>query len=103
MEQKLNGMSDAHIRTKSLDNNHQTIVDDDDEEEDEIDDHSAHLVELNNRIKNNFMSYCLSFLQDGDARECVHGVWNKYLQCVGDVSMVNFNQFSFHVLLCSFF
>ncbi|CAF1206945.1 unnamed protein product [Adineta ricciae] len=90
MEQKLNGMGDSHIRTKPFDHNHQTDVNDDDEEEDEIDDHSAHLVELNNRIKNNFMSYCLSFLQeDEDARECVHGVWNKYLQCVGDVSMIS--------------
>ena len=92
MEQKLNGMGDSHIRTKPFDDNHQTDFNEDDEEEDEFDDHSAHLVELNNRIKNKFMSYCLSFLQeDEDARECVHGVWNKYLQCVGDVSMVNFN------------
>jgi len=56
---------------------------------DEIDDHSRQLLELNNRIKNDFMSYCSSFLQDDDeARECLQIVWNKYLQCVGDVTIV---------------
>jgi len=51
-------------------------------------------IELNNRIKNDFMSYCYSFLnEDQEARQCVEIVWNKYLQCVGDVAMVK--QFSF--------
>jgi len=46
-------------------------------------------IELNNRIKNDFMSYCYSFLnEDQEARQCVEIVWNKYLQCVGDVAMV---------------
>lgn len=63
------------------------------DDEEEIDDHSTHVVELNNRIKNDFMEYCLSFLQeDEEARECVQVVWNKYLQCVGDISMVNQNR-----------
>lgn len=60
-----------------------------DEEQNEIDDHSAEIVELNHRMKNDFMSYCLSFLQDDEeARECIQIIWNKYLQCVGDVSTV---------------
>jgi hypothetical protein len=46
-------------------------------------------IELNNRIKNDFMSYCFSFLnEDEEAHQCVQIVWNKYLQCVGDVAMV---------------
>jgi preprotein translocase subunit SecE len=51
-------------------------------------------IELNNRLKTNFMSYCFSFLnEDEEARQCAEIVWNKYLQCVGDVAMVK--QFSF--------
>ncbi len=50
--------------------------------------------ELNNQIKSDFMSYCYSFLnEDEEARQCAEIVWNKYLQCVGDVAMVK--QFSF--------
>lgn len=46
-------------------------------------------IELNNQIKNNFMSYCFSFLQeDEESHQCVQMVWNRYLQCVGDVVMV---------------
>ena len=91
MEPKVNGVSDAHVRPKTSDSpvlpvSNGNISDD----EEEIDGHSSHLVELNNRIKNDFMSYCLSFLhEDVEARECVHAVWNKYLQCVGDVSTVS--------------
>jgi hypothetical protein len=45
-----------------------------------------------NELKTNFMSHCYSFLQDDEeARQCVQTVWNKYLQCVGDVAMVNLN------------
>jgi hypothetical protein len=51
-------------------------------------------IELNKKIKNDFMSYCYSFLnEDEDARQCVQIVWNKYLQYVGDVAMVKTNFF----------
>jgi hypothetical protein len=64
-----------------------------DEDDEEIDDHSTEIAELNNRIKTDFMTYCLSFLQeDEESRECVQIIWNKYLQCVGDVAMVNRTQ-----------
>jgi hypothetical protein len=54
------------------------------------DDNSAQIVELNSRIRTDFMSYGLSFLQDDEeARECVKVVWNKYLQCAGDVSIIS--------------
>jgi hypothetical protein len=92
-EQKINGINDSTTRLKSLVmkdlppmNN---IINNDDDDE-EIDDNSSQMVELNNRIKTDFMSYCLSFIQDDEeARECVQVVWNKYLQCVGDVAMVS--------------
>lgn len=85
MEEKTNGVNDSSARLKSL--NTKTVHD---ENEDEVDDHSDELVELNNRIKNDFMSYCLSFLQDDEeSRECARIVWNKYLQCVGDVATVS--------------
>jgi len=49
-------------------------------------------IELNNRLKTDFMSYCFSFLnEDEEARQCAEIVWNKYLQCVGDVAMVKRN------------
>jgi hypothetical protein len=91
MEEKTNGLHDSMTRLKSL--NHKDMsttnhMQDDDDEE--IDDHSSQLVELNNRMKTDFMSYCFSFFQeDEEARECIQIVWNKYLQCVGDVAMVN--------------
>jgi hypothetical protein len=93
MEQKTNGINDTIIRSKSLNTKDlsttNNIINHDDDD-DEIDDNSTHIVELNNRIKNDFMSYCLSFLrEDEEGRECVQVVWDKYLQCVGDVSMVN--------------
>jgi hypothetical protein len=45
--------------------------------------------QLNTRIKNDFMAYCYSFLnEDEEARQCVQIVWNRYLQSVGDVAMV---------------
>lgn len=47
-------------------------------------------IELNNRIKKEFMSYCFSFLRDNeDIYECARLVWQKYLQWAGDVAMVN--------------
>ena len=47
------------------------------------------IVELNNRLKTDFMSHCLSYLhEDDEARQCVHLVWNRYLECVGDVAVV---------------
>jgi hypothetical protein len=47
-------------------------------------------IALNNKLRNDFMSNCFSILQDDEeARQCVQIVWNKYLQCVGDVAMVN--------------
>ncbi|CAF2076967.1 unnamed protein product [Rotaria magnacalcarata] len=46
-------------------------------------------IELNIRIRNNFMSYCFSFLQDNEeTHQCVQSVWNKYLQCVGDIAIL---------------
>ena len=61
-----------------------TIDDDND-----IDDHSNQIAELNYRIKNDIMSYCLSFLQqDEETSEYVQVIWNKYLQCVGDIAIV---------------
>ncbi|CAF1067910.1 unnamed protein product [Adineta steineri] len=93
MEQTIN---DSILRSKSSNMNDLSTTtnninhDDGGDDDDEIDHDSAHLVELNNRIKSDFMSYCLSFVQeDEEARECVHIVWNKYLQCVGDVSMIS--------------
>ncbi|CAF4137508.1 unnamed protein product [Adineta steineri] len=93
MEQTIN---DSILRSKSSNMNDLSTItnninhDDDGDDDEEIDHDSAHLVELNNRIKSDFMSYCLSFVQeDEEARECVHIVWNKYLQCVGDVSMIS--------------
>ena len=45
--------------------------------------------ELNTQIKNDFMSYCYSFLNDDqETRQCVQIIWNKYLQSVGDAAMV---------------
>lgn len=65
-----------------------TLIDDTENEED-IEQDSTRLLELNNRIKNDFMSYCMSFFHDDQAgRQCVYAVWNKYLQCVGDAAMV---------------
>ncbi len=103
-EQKINGINDLNIRLKSLNakdlltTNHM-MDNNNDDDDDEMDDNSAQIVELNNRIKTDFMSYCLSFLQDDEeARECVQVVWNKYLQYVGDVSIVSSkspNQFLF--------
>jgi hypothetical protein len=49
---------------------------------------------LNHRIKTDFMSYCYSCInQDEEARQCVETVWNKYLQSVGEVAMVNMNNY----------
>ncbi len=87
MEDKINGITDS-IKRLSKDNSTSKNLPND--EENEIDDHSTEIIEFNNRIKNDFMSYCLSFLQDDDeARECVQIIWNKYLQCVGDVAIVS--------------
>ena len=57
--------------------------------DDDIDETSTQLLALNSLMKRNFMSYCSAFVQEEDARDCVQLVWNKYLQCVGDVAMVN--------------
>ncbi|CAF1282863.1 unnamed protein product [Rotaria sordida] len=57
-------------------------------------------IELNNRIRNDFMSYCFSFLQDNEeAHQCVQIVWNKYLQCVGDIAILSafFDTLPFHI------
>ena len=89
MENKSNGIIDVNARSKSSiqNGNHH-------EDEHEIDDHSAEMIELNHRMKTDFMSYCFSFLHDDEeARECIQIVWNKYLQCVGDVA--NVRPFSF--------
>jgi len=92
MEEKTNGTTESITRLKSLNLKDLSTTDNinADENDDEIDDNSTHIVELNNRIKNDFMMNCLSFLQeDEEARECVQIVWNKYLQCIGDVAMVS--------------
>jgi hypothetical protein len=62
---------------------------------------STELLELNSRIKKDFMSNCLSYFQEDDeARQYVQTVWNKYLHYVGDVAMVNENKhFSIQYLL----
>jgi hypothetical protein len=96
-EKKINGAIESsatlpetsmHTSLSLLKSNRYTQNDDDND--DEIEDTSSQLVELNNRIKNDFMSYCLSSLQnDQETQQCVQIVWNKYLQCVGDVAMVN--------------
>ncbi|CAF3554175.1 unnamed protein product [Adineta steineri] len=57
-------------------------------------------MELNNRLKNDFMSYCFSFLhEDEEARQCIQIVWNKYLECVGDVAMLSafFDTLPYHI------
>jgi hypothetical protein len=88
MEEKTNGTNESITRLKSL--NLKDLSTTDNINDDEIDDNSTQIVELNNRIKNDFMMNCLSFLQeDEEARECVQIVWNKYLQCIGDVAMVS--------------
>ena len=47
-------------------------------------------TELNQRMKQDFMSYCYSFVQDDDeARSCIENVWKKYNQSVGEVATVN--------------
>ncbi|CAF3795091.1 unnamed protein product [Rotaria sp. Silwood1] len=91
MEQKPNGINDSSTRVKILNTkNLSTTNNINDDVDDEIDDNTNQIAELNNRIKNDFISYCLSFLQeDEEARECVQVVWNKYLQCVGDVAMIS--------------
>jgi hypothetical protein len=88
MEDKSNGINDSINRFPK---DTSTVKNMNNDEENEIDDHSTEIVELNNRIKTDFMSYCLSFLHDDEeeARECVQIVWNKYLQCVGDVAIVS--------------
>jgi len=92
-EQKINGINESITRLKSLNTKNLSTtnnVNDDDDNDDEIDDNSTQIIELNNRIKTDFMSYSLSFLQDDEeARECVQIAWNKYLQCVGDIAMVS--------------
>ncbi|CAF1180790.1 unnamed protein product [Rotaria sordida] len=91
IEQKPNGLNDSSTRLKSLNTKNLSATNNiNDDVDDEVDDHSNQIAELNNRIKNDFISYCLSFLQEDDeARECVQIVWNKYLQCVGDVAMIS--------------
>ena len=47
-------------------------------------------IEINNRLKNDFISYCYSFLQENDEeRQYIQFIWNKYLEYVGDVAIVN--------------
>ncbi|CAF5105363.1 unnamed protein product, partial [Rotaria sp. Silwood1] len=73
MEQKPNGINDSSTRVKILNTkNLSTTNNINDDVDDEIDDNTNQIAELNNRIKNDFISYCLSFLQeDEEARECV--------------------------------
>ncbi|CAF4437161.1 unnamed protein product [Rotaria sp. Silwood2] len=57
-------------------------------------------IELNNRIRNDFMSYCFSLLQENEeAHQCVQVVWSKYLQCVGDIAILSafFDTLPFHI------
>ena len=57
--------------------------------DDDIDETSTQLLALNSLMKRNFMSHCSAFLHDEYTRDSVQLVWNKYLQCVGDVAVVN--------------
>ena len=57
--------------------------------DDDIDETSTQLLALNSLMKRNFMSHCSTFLHDEYTRDSVQLVWNKYLQCVGDVAVVN--------------
>ncbi|CAF2045478.1 unnamed protein product [Rotaria magnacalcarata] len=91
-EHNINGITDSSARLKSSSGKGlitaNSIHDDANYEAD--DSYSNQLAELNNQTKNDFISYCLSFLQDDEeARECAQVVWNKYLQCVGDVAMIS--------------
>lgn len=94
VEYKTNGIADSSARSKpSHKKNLSTTNNIHNDADDESDDNTNQIAELNNRIKNDFISYCLSFLQDDEeARECVQIVWNKYLQCVGDVAMVSYKK-----------
>lgn len=48
------------------------------------------ILQLNDRLKNEVMSHCFSFLNDDEeAHQCVQTGWKKYLECVGDAPMVN--------------
>lgn len=91
MEEKTNGINDTITRLKSLNSKDLSSTDNINvDNDDDIDDNSTQIVELNNRIKNDFISNCFLFLQDDEeARECVQIVWNKYLQCLGDVTIVS--------------
>ncbi|CAF0768705.1 unnamed protein product [Didymodactylos carnosus] len=51
---------------------------------------SSNLTKLNNQIKNDFITHCLSFMsEDEEAMNCFQTVWTKYLQSVGDVSLLS--------------
>lgn len=59
------------------------------EQNENFDKSEDEIIKLNQQMKTDFTSYCNSFLIDDDEqRQCVDTVWNKYLQCVGDVAMV---------------
>lgn len=101
IEELSNGFSDSPGRSKSLStkesstspksiNSNNNHLNDDHDTDDELETNPAQLLELNNRIKSDFMSYCMSFFHDDEeGRQCVHTAWSKYLQCVGDAPMVN--------------
>lgn len=59
------------------------------EEEDVFDDSLLQLTESNRRLKNKFISHCLSFLQeDHTLRQTIQINWNSYLRGVGEASSV---------------
>ena len=52
---------------------------------------STEIDELNQRIRNDLINYCSSFVEDDEeARLYMQRVWKKYLHYVGDVPMVEF-------------
>lgn len=52
---------------------------------------STEIDELNQRIRNDLINYCSTFVEDDEeARLYMQRVWKKYLHYVGDVPMVEF-------------
>ncbi|UJR20947.1 hypothetical protein I4U23_024056 [Adineta vaga] len=60
------------------------------------------ILELNNRLKTEFMADCFSYMHiddDVDARQHIHSVWNRYLECVGNAAMLAafFDTLPYHI------
>ncbi|CAF1300729.1 unnamed protein product, partial [Didymodactylos carnosus] len=64
---------------------------------------SKSIIKLNNQIKSDFITHCLSFInEDEEAMNCFQIVWTKYLQSVGDVSLLSvfFDTLPHSIKLC---